>query len=119
MASARDDLEVMSACKILDGGLRNSLGQRQLTETTSTPLAAKAWAAGLEESRVMPLIVNSFERTESARTASITEPPWLPVAPKTVMSLDILDGWYGEKSKINSWGVKEKVMSLHIHSPLV
>lgn len=97
MASARDDLEVMSAYKILDGGLKNFLGQRHLTVTTSTPLAAKPWAAGLEGSRVMPLIVNSFDRTESVRTASMTEPPWFPVAPKTVMSLDILDGWYGEK----------------------
>ena len=31
-----------------------------------------------------------MERVESARMFLMTEPPWFPVAPKTVMSLDIV-----------------------------
>ena len=40
-------------------------------------------------SRVIPRILYSLLRTGSARMAWITEPPWFPVAPNTVMSLDI------------------------------
>ena len=53
----------------------------------STPLEARALAAGLVMSRVMPRILKAEERVGSARMALIIEPPWLPVAPKTVMSL--------------------------------
>lgn len=39
----------------------------------------------------MPLILNSLDNLESARRCLITEPPWLPVAPKTVMSFDMFE----------------------------
>jgi hypothetical protein len=55
----------------------------------STPCFSSACAAGLETSRVMPRILNSLDRVGSARMCLMTEPPWLPVAPKTVMILDI------------------------------
>lgn len=38
----------------------------------------------------MPRTLNVLERVESASMCLMTEPPWLPVAPKTVMSLDIM-----------------------------
>lgn len=60
------------------------------TETSSTPLAASALAFGLFTSRVIPRILNSLDKAGSARMASTTEPPWLPVAPKTVMILDMV-----------------------------
>lgn len=44
----------------------------------------------METSRVIPRILNVLERVESARRCLITEPPWFPVAPKTVMILDIV-----------------------------
>lgn len=57
---------------------------------SSTPLWERAWAAGLEGSLVIPRILNSLDKTGSTRICLMTEPPWLPVAPKTVMSLDML-----------------------------
>ena len=39
----------------------------------------------------MPRILKVLERVESARMCLITEPPWLPVAPKTVISLDMME----------------------------
>jgi hypothetical protein len=66
-----------------------------LTLTISTPLAESACAAGLLTSRVTPRSLYSLERTGSASTALMTEPPWLPVAPKTVNILDIVSGLCG------------------------
>jgi hypothetical protein len=60
------------------------------TATTSTPFFASSWAAGFEESRVIPRILNSCESLLSLRSCVMTEPPWLPVAPNTVMILDIV-----------------------------
>lgn len=40
-------------------------------------------------SLVTPRMVNSLERTGSLRMDLITDPPWLPVAPNTVMILDM------------------------------
>ena len=51
--------------------------------TVSTPLASRALALGLEGSRVMPRILNSLAVWGSLRMDLMTEPPWLPVAPKT------------------------------------
>ena len=51
--------------------------------THSTPLAVKACALGFEGSRVMPRILNSLAVLGSFRMDLMTEPPWLPVAPKT------------------------------------
>jgi len=63
----------------------------RLTDTISTPFAARACAFSLEGSLVMPRILNSFAVRGSARTDWMTEPPWFPVAPKTTRSLDGLD----------------------------
>jgi hypothetical protein len=73
----------LRAIKEVDGAVEHTI-------LISTPLLAKSLAAGLESSRVMPRRVNSLERIGSARTALMTEPPWLPVAPKTVSSLDMV-----------------------------
>lgn len=62
-----------------------------LTETTSTPRLARSCADFLVVSRVIPRILNSFESWVSARMASMTEPPWFPVAPKIVINLDMVD----------------------------
>lgn len=51
--------------------------------THSTPLAVKACALGFDGSRVMARILNSPAVLGSLRMDLITEPPWLPVAPKT------------------------------------
>ena len=61
-----------------------------LTLTSSAPFSARALADGLELSLVTALILNSCAKVGSARICLMTEPPWLPVAPKTVMILDIL-----------------------------
>ena len=64
----------------------------RLTIFTSTPWFNKAWAAGLEESRVTPRILNWLDKLVSAKMARITEPPCFPVAPKTVMIFDMVKG---------------------------
>lgn len=60
------------------------------TATTSTPLAASSFEAGLLVSRETARIANSLESFLSERTVWMTEPPCLPVAPKTVRTFDIL-----------------------------
>lgn len=60
------------------------------TEIISTPCAARAWASGLFAFRVMPLIFQSLLSWGWARMARMTEPPWFPVLPKTVMSLGMV-----------------------------
>jgi hypothetical protein len=62
-------------------------GSERRALTTSTPRAARDWPDGLEGSRVIARSLNSFESTGWARTTLMTEPPWVPVAPKTVRSL--------------------------------
>jgi hypothetical protein len=44
---------------------------------------------GFEASRVTALILNAFDSAASSRIAVITDPPWLPEAPNTVMIFDI------------------------------
>lgn len=61
------------------------------TLTTSTPLSFKAWLAGFDGSRVIPLILNCWDKTGCSSTPLITEPPWLPVAPKTTRSLLMME----------------------------
>jgi hypothetical protein len=63
---------------------------RGRTVTTSTPFSASSWAAGFDVSRVIPRILNSCESLLSLRSCVITDPPWLPVAPNTVMILDMV-----------------------------
>ena len=60
------------------------------TVTISTPAAAISCAAGLLVSRVTPRSFHFFDRAGSARMVLMTEPPWLPVAPKTVRISDIV-----------------------------
>jgi hypothetical protein len=55
----------------------------QLTATVSAPRLSKALADGLEVSRVTPRTAHDSLIFESPRTALTTEPPWIPVAPKT------------------------------------
>lgn len=60
------------------------------TWTTSTPWAVRAFADSFLTSRVTALMRNSLDRPESSRIVRITEPPWFPVAPKTVINLDMI-----------------------------
>lgn len=62
-----------------------------LTATTSTPFSASALDLGLETSRVIPRTANCDEALESPRMDSMTEPPWVPVAPNTVTTFFCVD----------------------------
>ncbi len=55
----------------------------ELTLTRETPLSARAAAEGLLGSLVIPRSWNCSASTGSFSTVVMTEPPWLPVAPKT------------------------------------
>lgn len=78
------------------------MGQKKLngklTVTISTPWADNFFAESLVMSRVIPLILYSWDRAGSAKIYLMTEPPWLPVAPKTVMIFDMIC----ENGKANS-----------------
>lgn len=75
--------------KLTARGLANGI-VRELAAIILTPLADRAWAAGFEMSRAMPRSSYSLDKTGSARTVLITEPPWAPVAPKTVKTLGMV-----------------------------
>ena len=62
-----------------DASLRSAL-------VSSTPRDARAWALGLEGSRVTARRANSDESFVEDRITEMTLPPWLPVAPKIVRS---------------------------------
>ena len=62
------------------------------------PLAARRLAAGLSGLRVTARMVAYGVGCEGSslcwRRAAMTEPPWVPVAPRTVMILDILEVYW-------------------------
>ena len=58
----------------------------QLTAAVSAPKLSKAFADGFVVSRVMPRTAHDSLILESPRTALTTDPPWIPVAPKTTRS---------------------------------
>lgn len=53
-----------------------------------------------------PRILNSFDNLGSARTLLMTDPPWLPVAPKTTKIL-LMVALYSFKKN----GLKRRLMS--------
>jgi hypothetical protein len=55
----------------------------ELILTSFTPFSAKATADGFEGSLAIPMIWNCSAERGSLRTELMTDPPWLPVAPKT------------------------------------
>lgn len=63
---------------------RDALSLRS-AETISAPCAISFLDASLEISRVTPRTAHSSLSLGSLRKVWTTEPPWLPVAPKTVM----------------------------------
>jgi hypothetical protein len=75
----------------------------ELTLTSFTPFSANATADGFEGSLVIPMIWNCSAEMGSLRTELMTEPPWLPVAPKTTRIFldDIL-----YLSKLSCWKCK-------------
>ena len=61
-------------------------GKVSLTATVSAPKLSNFFADGLDTSRVTPRTVQVLFVLGSPRSAFTTEPPWLPVAPKTTMT---------------------------------
>lgn len=70
-----------------------------LTDTVSAPRLSKAFAEGFDTSRVTPRTVKASLVLGSPRMALTTDPPWVPVAPKTTrifldaISIDLSDIW--------------------------
>ena len=84
----------------------------RLTATVSAPRLSKAFADGLEVSRVTPRTAQDFLMLESPRTALTTEPPWTPVAPKTtrifLLAIAIGVGCYCEVAAAFRLGVSSQ-----------
>lgn len=59
-----------------------------LTETTSTPCLISFCPDSFELSRVIPRILYFLKSQGSSRMVLMPEPPWLPVAPNTVIIFD-------------------------------
>jgi hypothetical protein len=89
-----------------------------LTLTKETPFSARATAAGLEASLVTPRTSNLELVDGSSRIVLITEPPWLPVAPKTtiiflddiIIENEILDSPNTGKFKFDGLGSGDDVL---------